>query len=157
MAGVGDFNGDGVDDLAAGEPNSLKNSRAFIFYGSKTPPSSIDVRTRSWRGVEIRGEGVRMLGRSVVPLGDITRDGRADVAFGSSDNVCVVPGRKSVARRVPLERVCTIEFVGSGRGFFGDYVAVGNLFGDRRLEIVMGESNMGESKTSRISAVTLRP
>jgi hypothetical protein len=80
LAGVGDVNGDGYDDIALGAPdytNGETNEGAvFVFYGSSTGPGSAP----SWHV-----EGNQNLGRFfvVAAAGDVNGDGYADLAVGA--------------------------------------------------------------------------
>ena len=87
IAAAGDVNGDGVDDIIAGSPNKtnalLTNAgAAAIYLGSNTGPQAPAL-------VEFLGTSINeALGTSVVSIGDINRDGFADVATGA-------PGRSN--------------------------------------------------------------
>jgi len=80
LAGVGDVNGDGYDDIAISAPdytNGQANEGAvFVFYGSSTGPGSAP----SWHV-----EGNQDVGRFfvVAAAGDVNGDGYADLAVGA--------------------------------------------------------------------------
>jgi hypothetical protein len=96
IAGVGDLNRDGRDDLILGAPRASRGlaiaaGRAFVVYGSR---STRTVRTRALgaRGYTITGDrpGARA-GASVAAAGDVNGDGITDFILGSHGSVA--PGR----------------------------------------------------------------
>jgi hypothetical protein len=79
VAGAGDVNGDGFDDVLVGGPGladaSQSAGRAMLFLGHANKPSSSPDRT--WLGAQT-GE---YLGHSVATAGDVNGDGYADFMF----------------------------------------------------------------------------
>ncbi len=75
-ANVGDVNGDGVDDLLVGAPQSpgaASSGRAYLYFGPVTSGATPDVTFTStnWS-----------FGHSLAALGDFNGDGQADFAIG---------------------------------------------------------------------------
>lgn len=91
LSGVGDVNGDGIDDIAIGAPTSdpLTRSNAgtvYVIYGSSVVFAA-DVDLITFNDFSI---GFAIYGRvtidqlsTVAPAGDINRDGVADILVGS--------------------------------------------------------------------------
>lgn len=77
VAGIGDINGDGYDDVAVGAPytQSIRGA-AYIYLGGKTMSSD---PTLTYQGIFVEDQ----LGISVSPAGDINNDGYADWCIGS--------------------------------------------------------------------------
>ena len=82
VAGAGDVNGDGYDDIIVGVPSfdgtyRANAGRAYVFYGSATGPSLAPDWTveGSWADT--------WLGASVAAAGDVDDDGYDDVAIGA--------------------------------------------------------------------------
>jgi hypothetical protein len=98
LAGLGDLNGDGYDDVAMGAPEAsaggYSTGAVVIAYGPVSAGAS-----DGWNQGVIRGEqSGAMLGWSVAGVGDVTGDGALDIAIGSPyfDRVDVDDGIISV-------------------------------------------------------------
>lgn len=87
VAGIGDFNGDGVPDIALGQPSSLSTGtgignsrpgRVFVRHGPFPQPNLPLNQLRRVFWTRIPG----FLGASVAAAGDVNGDGRADVIAG---------------------------------------------------------------------------
>ncbi len=81
-SGAGDVNGDGVDDVVVGAPDSEK---AYLLYGrSGAYGPTIDLTTLdATRGVRLDGVAGEDTGRAVSGAGDIDDDGLDDVIVGA--------------------------------------------------------------------------
>jgi MYXO-CTERM domain-containing protein len=85
LAGVGDVNGDGIDDFLIGANGYLDPGAAFLFLGdpagwdTDTPLASAD----AWFLGEVSGDGV---GRSLAGAGDVNGDGYDDILIGAGDH-----------------------------------------------------------------------
>ena len=82
VAGAGDVNGDGFDDVLVGSPNAsdetyLDVGAAYLYLGSPTGPSLVP----DW--VTFGVETFSMYGSSVQGIGDVNNDGYDDVVIGS--------------------------------------------------------------------------
>ncbi len=92
VAGGGDVNGDGIDDLIIGaifaDPNGANSGRAHVVFGSSDGfPSSIDMAGLDGRnGFALNGVMAGdQAGRSVSIVGDVNGDGVDDLMIGASD------------------------------------------------------------------------
>ncbi|MGH8565256.1 MAG: FG-GAP-like repeat-containing protein [Gammaproteobacteria bacterium] len=80
VAGIGDVNGDGVTDLLVGAPfqilgGNLNQGRAFVFSGAdRSLLLTLD---------HPAPQGLALFGSAVAGVGDVNRDGRADLAVGA--------------------------------------------------------------------------
>ncbi len=86
---AGDVNGDGIADVIVGASSSAPKGRsgagsAFVIYGTRTPPASIDLaNVQPNQGFRIDGPGASgNAGGSVSGAGDVNGDGFDDVLVG---------------------------------------------------------------------------
>ena len=89
VAGAGDVNGDGRDDVIIGAPGAGNNGRAgsgssYVVYGSANP-SNVDLASLTdIQGFRIDGATTFDLsGAAVAGAGDVNGDGRGDVIIGA--------------------------------------------------------------------------
>jgi hypothetical protein len=89
ISGAGDFNGDGIADMAIGAPQSGTADRdgsgfTFVVFGGALR-GTIELDKPGTHGVLIRGEHeFANFGESLASLGDINGDGRGDLLVGAS-------------------------------------------------------------------------
>jgi hypothetical protein len=78
-----DVNGDGYDDLLIGAPfANLRTGRAYVYFGAPRMDSIPDAILRDERIDSFFGPS-SLFGWSVAGIGDVNRDGRADMAVGN--------------------------------------------------------------------------
>jgi hypothetical protein len=77
--GIGDVDGDGVDDVAiGGAPDEYRYGRVLVYAGAAGGPSE---EPTTWIAGATIGDG---FGRSIARLGDVNLDGYDDIAVGAN-------------------------------------------------------------------------
>ncbi len=105
VAGIGDLNGDGIDDIAIGAygfTSAYDRGRTYVVYGRDTTsgadpfPAVLPLdEVRGPIGFRIEGEADGDLaGFSVAGVGDVNGDGRSDLGIGAPD---ASPGGRTLA------------------------------------------------------------
>jgi hypothetical protein len=105
VAGLGDINGDGIDDFAVGEPDS---ATVYVFLGrdGSTPvlqtaawPTQLDAVADS--SLRLQSADNDRFGDAIASVGDMDLDGIADFAIGSPEHDSNI-GRLHIVRGRPL-------------------------------------------------------
>lgn len=165
VAGAGDVNGDGYDDLLVGAPNTTTTGpgagRAVLFLGAPSVPDG----TPAWDS-----PGVSFLARygtSVAAAGDFNGDGYDDVTVGEPDHDRSAEeesvGRAHVHRGSasgPSLSAAPILEGDQPFGTFGASAAAGDLNGDGFSDVIVGApgEDAGEGpQQGRVIVVLGRP
>jgi len=142
VAGAGDVNGDGYDDVLVGayqyDNGEFDEGRAFLFYGSATGPSAAP----DWSFESNQSGG--WLGYSVASAGDVNGDGYADVIVGAPlyDNVGPDDGSVFVflgsATGLPAAPSWTVAGPQVGARFGSAVASAGDVNGDGVADVIVG-------------------
>ena len=139
VAGVGDVNGNGTQDVVVGAftngAGGLNAGRAYIFDGGPGADAVPDL--------VITGVAGERLGRAVAPAGDINGDGHADFIIGAYHNGALGTntGRAYIYFGGPgLDGVPDVTLTGQAAGdLFGNSVALaGDVNGDGYPDLIVG-------------------
>lgn len=86
VAGLGDVNGDGLDDLLVGAPAVSPGGAAHVVFG-KADRAEVDLASlgSAGDGFRVSGSAHGSAGYSVAALGDVNGDGLADMLIGAPD------------------------------------------------------------------------
>jgi len=142
VAGVGDVDGDGWDDLVVGaafyDGGQDHEGAAFLFQGSASGPST--VATWMAEGDEVWAT----FGRAVAGAGDLNCDGFADVAVGAPyyDHAATDSGAAFVFYGSPTGLPSSADWQGGesqAESWFGDQLAgAGDANGDGCSDLLVG-------------------
>lgn len=154
IAGLGDVNDDGIDDLIIGarytdgrDDNTNRAGESYIIYGNRSLPASIDLATDGAADVTIYGVGAHdFSGHYSRGGGDVNGDGHNDIVIGvvgadSKDNTRLNAGESHIIFGGPgLPATIDLATLGAaGVTFYGvdagdesgrDIDIVGDLNGD---------------------------
>lgn len=148
-----DFNGDGVEDVAVGDPSFEQGGGVFVIFGNASP-RSLQLSSVSYDGgIIIRGgaPGARM-GASLA-AGDVNGDGFSDLLVGSplasfadrvqAGQVSVLYGSTSWQKDVSLDSLTTVEGHHWGGADFAERAGTAifvshSLDGDGISEVLIG-------------------
>jgi hypothetical protein len=144
VRGVGDVNGDGLDDVMIAapyaSPNGSESGRVYVVFGkADTEPVSLSNLAAGTGGYVVDGAAGQRSGASASGAGDVNADGLADIVVGAgtTHDTYVVFGKADTAA-VSLADVET----GSG-GFAVDRQArdvdgAGDVNGDGHADVMIG-------------------
>ncbi|MDJ0655576.1 MAG: FG-GAP-like repeat-containing protein [Xanthomonadales bacterium] len=155
VAGAGDVNGDGLDDLVLGETEADPDGRfsagkAYVIFG-KADRLTVDTGSLGSSGFQIWGATMfGGLGESVSGAGDVNGDGLADVVVAAPDaavsgdyGVSYVVFGKGSTTRVDLATLGTRGFAMNGSGTSGAVSGAGDINGDGLADLVIGGEDVG--------------
>lgn len=155
---AGDVNGDGIEDMLIGAPESdgiLKNTTTsgwvYVIFGKKGLPGKIDLKVHAdvslWGG---RDSGRNWFGQSLIAT-DVNGDGLSDLIIGAphangikseklhSGAVYIFFGRSRLPRVVNLKKHADVTIFGAESGDLAGFsIAAGDVNGDGRQDLVVG-------------------
>lgn len=168
VAGGGDVNGDGFDDMLIGahlnNDGGASAGAAYLVLGSATP-ASVNLSTVIQYTGEAAGNNA---GRGVAIVGDTDRDGRADMLIGAPINAdgganagaiylivgSATPASASLGAAAPT----VVQFTGSGAENAGQSVAgVGDVNGDGFADMLAGAPLNAGSDAGAAYLILARP
>jgi len=153
VAGAGDVNGDGYDDVMVGAPyydgSGVNVGRAYVFYGSASGPSL----TAAWTA---DGEGSYHAFGATAPAGDVNADGYADIlvsAYNYGPGTTLSTGKAYLYLGSPSGPSATADWTATGAAtsdYLGSSVAgAGDVNGDGYDDIAVGAPFYGGVNTGR--------
>jgi hypothetical protein len=159
IAAAGDFNGDGIRDIALGMwmlgadgPTRAQAGAIYVVYGKASQGASVDLAALGTNGVRIEGAVASdHAGWSLTGVGDVNADGKDDLLIGTPWADPGTPAKTNAGgARVVYGRAATTEIDlatdtqgfridGAGEGDRAGYsVASGDVNGDGRRDFVLG-------------------
>ncbi len=157
LACIGDFDGDGINDIVAGAPQSNSGrGAAVIFFGRTTFPATLSPNNAN---VVIRNSSTELLFGRFVEGGSrlVGNDTRDDIAIGygsaaGNGFVAVFAGREAAAPASLTLADAALNRPGTATtpANFGQFVAggVGDLNGDGRADLAIGTGIRGPGQVA---------
>jgi len=148
LSGIGDFNGDGFQDVAIGAPsydpggfgNEYDNGAVFIVFGKQLNRDRglIDLSSQDFDGVMMMGRFESRLGHALARIGDINADGFADLAIGTENGNAgfILFGKKNPRRLIPAADLGPDGVEAAFTGYAVD--GAGDFNGDGFPDVVFG-------------------
>eukprot|EP00008_Paramoeba_atlantica_P003901 CAMPEP_0201490322 /NCGR_PEP_ID=MMETSP0151_2-20130828/26205_1 /ASSEMBLY_ACC=CAM_ASM_000257 /TAXON_ID=200890 /ORGANISM="Paramoeba atlantica, Strain 621/1 / CCAP 1560/9" /LENGTH=492 /DNA_ID=CAMNT_0047876249 /DNA_START=62 /DNA_END=1540 /DNA_ORIENTATION=- len=125
VSGVGDVNGDGIDDVLVGAPYAGVGGKVYVVFGNSTFNSPIQLDNLDGNnGFIIEGTKNYQAGSAVAGLGDVNGDGYVDILIGASSHAFVVFGNSQFNQTFPL------SLLDGSNGFSMKGESVDDQFGD---------------------------
>ncbi len=163
---AGDFDGDGYDDLLVSSDSrgaALDVPTVYVVLGAETffAAGDIDVSADApGRAIPIAAPAGQSLDMaSAVAVGDVTGDGRKDLAVivHWAGKVYLVPGRAASGVAGAIDPTAGRELLSGTRIYPTFLTAVGDLDGDGRRELAISSSDFagGAGRVSVISGAVL--
>ncbi|MCK6501050.1 MAG: FG-GAP-like repeat-containing protein, partial [Nitrospira sp.] len=173
---VGDFNGDGREDIAAGMPGAEgRRGAVAIVYGGATGLNlrSPDLSTRTRLTAGALTEFTAAIGDqigSAVAAGDFDGDGYTDLAIGApcraaggsagAGQVIIVYGDRGMGAARLLQRRQVVTQTGAGANevndHFGAALAAGDFNGDGYVDLAIGAPDEDLDQRASVGVVFIR-
>lgn len=170
VAGVGDMNGDGVDDFAVGAPHLdtggyIDTGEVLVIFGSPSLPAAID-STASLDGIGLRfsGRGNSIKLGSAVAGADVNGDGFADLIAGApqggtklAGSVYIIFGSGALPAALTTGGLGDMGVAIAGAfsyGYLGTAIAaIGDMNADGVEDIALGAPNAPNGVLASAGAV----
>lgn len=148
VAGIGDFNKDGIRDAAIGAPSfeppdsdgEYDAGAVFIILGDQLDRErgDLDLSSESWKGVTILGRTESRIGRALDGAGDVNGDGFSDLALGASNHEAgyILYGGANPIRSISLSELNGDGVAISNTGY--SVSGAGDFNGDGYADVIFG-------------------
>ena len=146
VAGIGDYNGDGLDDLLFGAEwyfsAGATTGRAYLVLGSSLGMNStINIEDAD---ITFYTLDATNLGQQVAAAGDVNGDGLADILLSQTNEVSLFLGTETIQLEQHTDSADLTITTPNGIGGLGDAVSsAGDIDGDGLDDLIIGQPNNG--------------
>ena len=139
LAGTGDINGDGKNDLIVG---AYLSNKSYVIFGTTAFPAIFDIlHLNGNNGFTLTSSSTTGFGGPAVGTGDINGDGKPDLIVGDLSKAYVIFGANHFPATFDVSSLNGsngFTLISSSSGFGSTLSGVGDINGDGKPDLIVG-------------------